>query len=79
MTKKYTHAERTARLVMLADLAKRDRGLFLNKIRTECEPVDYPGGAIALWDEITDTYYNSSGQLLKRPEDYGPDNDGRYY
>lgn len=76
---KYTHAQRAARLILLSDLAKNDRALFLNKIRSECEPVAYPGGALALWDEITDTYYNASGQRLRHPGDYEPDSDGRYY
>lgn len=46
---------------------------------TELEEVSYPGGANALYDEATNTYYNFCGQKLKQPEDYLPDNDGRYY
>lgn len=41
--------------------------------------VGYPGGADALYDPATNSYYNYCGQKLKQPQDYEPDNDGRYY
>lgn len=41
--------------------------------------VSYPGFRSARYDVATDTYYNECGQELNRPEDYTPDNDGRYY
>jgi hypothetical protein len=67
-----------SRIDYLRNLKETDLRAYVREIN-ELEMVSYPGGTTARYDEITNTYYNQCGQTLKDPEDYQPDNDGRYY
>jgi hypothetical protein len=78
MQNKFTKEQRQERAIYLAFLKTQDRPRYITEIR-ELPEVGYPGGITAYYDEITDNYFNGSGQLLKKPTDYHADNDGRYY